>query len=577
MGRFNGKNISIFSLLKYEKVKIFIGILLGIISGLLSFVPYVVLYQMILSLINKTLNIHTVLVWVLVVVVGAIVQNLLMSATMICTHVAAYNIMHRLKMEALEYLSKVNLGFFNNKSTGEIKAALFDDIEKLEVFIAHNLVEIIQAIVIPVIAIVLMFRINLWMTLVMIIPVIVGVFLPTFMMRKYPDLTRKYTNTFSEVMGVTNEYVNCMPIIKMFGLTADKFVKLSKSSKKYTECLKEMAKCSCYPLAFMIVILDSGVLFTLPIGGYLYLNKLISSEEFLVFMLLTMCFYRTFFNLFNIAMGRIELNSGLVNIKQLFSVPVEKNGEKRVKSKSLEIEFENVNFGYDENNLVLKNISMKIEPNSFTAFVGESGAGKTTAATLIGRYWNVDSGEIRISGIPINELNTDSLMASISFVFQDVFMMEDTLFENIRMGLNVNEEEVHLAAQNAQIHDFISGLPDGYNTKIGDKGFKLSGGQKQRISIARAILKNAPIIIFDEATSYSDIENEHKIQIALENLLKNKTVIMIAHRLHTIKNADKIVVFEKGKIVEQGTHKILLDLGGHYADMWNIYMQNYVE
>ncbi|AYZ74611.1 ABC transporter ATP-binding protein [Fusobacterium necrophorum] len=577
MGRFNGKNISIFSLLKYEKVKIFIGILLGIISGLLSFVPYVVLYQMILSLINKTLNIHTVLIWALIMVIGAIVQNVLMSATMICTHVAAYNIMHRLKMEALEYLSKVNLGFFNNKSTGELKAALFDDIEKLEGFIAHNLVEIIQAIVIPVIAVVLMLRINVYMTLAMIIPVIVGVFLPTFMMRKYPDLTRKYTNTFSEVMGVTNEYVNCMPIIKMFGLTADKFVKLSKSSKKYTECLKEMAKCSCYPLAFMIVILDSGVLFTLPIGGYLYLNKLISSEEFLVFMLLTMCFYRTFFNLFNIAMGRIELNSGLVNIKQLFSVPVEKNGEKRVKSKSLEIEFENVNFGYDENNLVLKNISMKIEPNSFTAFVGESGAGKTTAATLIGRYWNVDSGEIRISGIPINELNTDSLMASISFVFQDVFMMEDTLLENIRMGLNVNEEEVHLAAQNAQIHDFISGLPDGYNTKIGDKGFKLSGGQKQRISIARAILKNAPIIIFDEATSYSDIENEHKIQIALENLLKNKTVIMIAHRLHTIKNADKIVVFEKGKIVEQGTHKILLDLGGHYADMWNIYMQNYVE
>ncbi|KDE70170.1 multidrug ABC transporter [Fusobacterium necrophorum DAB] len=577
MGRFNGKNISIFSLLKYEKVKIFIGILLGIISGLLSFVPYVVLYQMILSLINKTLNIHTVLIWALIMVIGAIVQNVLMSATMICTHVAAYNIMHRLKMEALKYLSKVNLGFFNNKSTGEMKAALFDDIEKLEIFIAHNLVEIIQAIVIPVIAVVLMLRINVYMTLAMIIPVIVGVFLPTFMMRKYPDLTRKYTNTFSEVMGVTNEYVNCMPIIKMFGLTADKFVKLSKSSKKYTECLKDMAKCSCYPLAFMIVILDSGVLFTLPIGGYLYLNKLISSEEFLVFMLLTMCFYRTFFNLFNIAMGRIELNSGLVNIKQLFSVPVEKNGEKRVKSKSLEIEFENVNFGYDENNLVLKNISMKIEPNSFTAFVGESGAGKTTAATLIGRYWNVDSGEIRISGIPINELNTDSLMASISFVFQDVFMIEDTLFENIRMGLNVSEKEVHLAAQNAQIHDFISGLPDGYNTKIGDKGFKLSGGQKQRISIARAILKNAPIIIFDEATSYSDIENEHKIQIALENLLKNKTVIMIAHRLHTIKNADKIVVFEKGKIVEQGTHKILLDLGGHYADMWNIYMQNYVE
>lgn len=577
MEGFNEKNISIFPLLKYEKIKIFIGILLGIISGLLSFVPYVVLYQMILSLIDKTLNTHTILIWVSVMVIGAIIQNVLMSATMICTHVAAYNIMHRLKIEALEYLSKVNLGFFNDKSKGELKAALFDDIEKLEVFIAHNLVEIIQAIVIPVIAIVLMFRINLWMTLAMIIPVIVGVFLPTLMMRKYPDLTMKYTNIFSEVMGVTNEYVNCMPIIKMFGLTADKFVKFKQSSKKYTECLKDMAKCSCYPLAFTIVILDSGVLFTLPTGGYLYLNKLISSEELLVFMLLTLCFYRTFFNLFNIAIGRIELNSGLINIKKLFSVPVEKNGEKRVKSESLEIEFENVNFGYDENNLVLENISMKIKSKSFTAFVGESGAGKTTAATLIGRYWNVDSGEIRISDIPINELSSDSLMASISFVFQDVFMMEDTLFENIRMGLNVNEEEVYYAAQNAQIHDFILGLSNGYNTKIGDKGFKLSGGQKQRISIARAILKDAPIIIFDEATSYSDIENEHKIQIALKNLLKDKTVIMIAHRLHTIKDADKIIVFEKGKIVEQGKHNELIDLGGHYANMWNIYMQNYVE
>jgi len=577
MENFSNKKLNVFSLLSYEKFKIAIGIFLGSICGLLSFVPYVVLYKMIAALINNQIDFKSVLPWALVMIFSTILQNILMSITMIFTHVAAYNIIHRLKMEALEYLSKVSLGFFNNKTSGELKAALFDDIEKLEGFIAHNLIEITQAVVITIISMLIMFYINVFMALTMLLPVVVGVLLPTMMMKKYPNLTKKYTDTFSELLSSINEYINCMPIIKMFGLTVEKFAKLSAASKSYTECLVEMAKCSCYPLAITIVILDSGILFTLPIGGFLYVNGLISTEHLLIFMLLTMCFYRTFFNLFNIAMGRIELNSGLVNIKKLFGIPVEVVGKEQLKSKNLDIQFNDVSFGYDDENVVLKNISMKIEPKSFTAFVGASGAGKTTAASLIGRYWNVDKGEICIGGIPINELSEETLTSTVSFVFQDTFLMEDTLFENIRMGSEADEESVKEAAKYAQIHDFITTLPKGYDTKIGEEGFKLSGGQKQRISIARAILKNAPIVIFDEATSYSDIENEHKIQTALKNLLKDKTVIMIAHRLHTICDANKIIVFEKGEIVEQGTHKRLLEINGYYSKMWASYMKNYVE
>ena len=577
MENFSNKKLNVFSLLSYEKFKIAIGIFLGSICGLLSFVPYVVLYKMIAALINNQIDFKSVLPWALVMIFSTILQNILMSITMIFTHVAAYNIIHRLKMEALEYLSKVSLGFFNNKTSGELKAALFDDIEKLEGFIAHNLIEITQAVVITIISMLIMFYINVFMALTMLLPVVVGVLLPTMMMKKYPNLTKKYTDTFSELLSSINEYINCMPIIKMFGLTVEKFAKLSAASKSYTECLVEMAKCSCYPLAITIVILDSGILFTLPIGGFLYVNGLISTEHLLIFMLLTMCFYRTFFNLFNIAMGRIELNSGLVNIKKLFGIPVEVVGKEQLKSKNLDIQFNDVSFGYDDENVVLKNISMKIEPKSFTAFVGASGAGKTTAASLIGRYWNVDKGEICIGGIPINELSEETLTSAVSFVFQDTFLMEDTLFENIRMGSEADEESVKEAAKYAQIHDFITTLPTGYDTKIGEEGFKLSGGQKQRISIARAILKNAPIVIFDEATSYSDIENEHKIQTALKNLLKDKTVIMIAHRLHTICDANKIIVFEKGEIVEQGTHKRLLEINGYYSKMWASYMKNYVE
>lgn len=577
MENFSNKKLNVFSLLSYEKFKIAIGIFLGSICGLLSFVPYVVLYKMIAALINNQIDFKSVLPWALVMIFSTILQNILMSITMIFTHVAAYNIIHRLKMEALEYLSKVSLGFFNNKTSGELKAALFDDIEKLEGFIAHNLIEITQAVVIPIISMLIMFYINVFMALTMLLPVVVGVLLPTMMMKKYSNLTKKYTDTFSELLSSINEYINCMPIIKMFGLTVEKFAKLSAASKNYTECLVEMAKCSCYPLAITIVILDSGILFTLPIGGFLYVNGLISTEHLLIFMLLTMCFYRTFFNLFNIAMGRIELNSGLVNIKKLFGIPVEVVGKEQLKSKNLDIQFNDVSFGYDDENVVLKNISMKIEPKSFTAFVGASGAGKTTAASLIGRYWNVDKGEICIGGIPINKLSEETLTSAVSFVFQDTFLMEDTLFENIRMGSEADEESVKEAAKYAQIHDFITTLPKGYDTKIGEEGFKLSGGQKQRLSIARAILKNAPIVIFDEATSYSDIENEHKIQTALKNLLKDKTVIMIAHRLHTICDANKIIVFEKGEIVEQGTHKKLLEINGYYSKMWASYMKNYVE
>ena len=207
---------------------------------------------------------------------------------------------------------------------------------------------------------------------------------------------------------------------------------------------------------------------------------------------------------------------------------------------------------------------------------GPSGAGKTTAAQLIGRYWDADSGTVKIGGVPVNELKAENLSDLTAFVFQDVFLMEDTLLENIRMGTKATEEQVRQAAKAAQIDDFIMSLPNGYMTKIGDAGVKLSGGQKQRVSIARAILKDAPIIVFDEATSYSDIENEHKIQLALQNLLQGKTTIMIAHRLHTIRNADHIVVFEDGKAVEQGTHDELVAREGRYSHMWDTYIREMV-
>ncbi len=266
---------------------------------------------------------------------------------------------------------------------------------------------------------------------------------------------------------------------------------------------------------------------------------------------------------------------GVSRVKNILDIPKQEAGRYTLSNGgSYDIEIRNVSFRYEDKN-VLNKINTTLKKGTINAFVGASGAGKTTLAQLIGRFWDVSEGEILINDKNIKDIAMESLMDSLAFVFQDIFMLEDTLYENIRMGNeHATYEEVIAAAKKAQIHEFISTLPNGYKTKMGESGIKLSGGEKQRVSIARAILKDAPIIIFDEATSYADIENERKIQLALENMFKGKTTIMIAHRLHTIKNVDKIVVFDQGEIKEEGTHEELLNRNGRYRDMWEAYIEN---
>ena len=240
------------------------------------------------------------------------------------------------------------------------------------------------------------------------------------------------------------------------------------------------------------------------------------------------------------------------------------------------MKYENVTFAYNKAK-VINNFTLTIRAGTTTALVGPSGSGKTTIGLLAGRFWDIDEGKITIDGTDIKDISYESLMDNISFVFQDTFMLHDTIYENIIMGKNYTREEVENAAKKAQIHDFIMSLPDRYETKIGEGGIKLSGGEKQRISIARAILKNTPIVILDEVTSYSDIENEAKIQSALKTLLKGKTALIIAHRLYTIKNADNIVFMKKGQITEQGMHEELLRNRADYWHLWSLYNENDLE
>lgn len=563
----------VFTLAKGERGKLVAGMLLDVLCSAFSLVPYLVVYEILLLIIKNEVTFETILMWAGIGVAAAILQAALTSIAGICSHMAAFNTMHKIKVKVLEHISRFNLGFFQEHAPGQIKTTLFDDVDRIEAFLAHSTRELAQAAVVPLMMFLFMLRLHWIMALVMLIPMILGIAVPMMLMGRYPDMSDELAADTEKLNASANEFITAMPVIKMYHLTAEKFEQYRNALNLYTTCWKEMCVYSCNPLSIALVILDSAILFTLPVGGWLFLRGSLSAPSYLLFMLLTMCFFTSFLNLVTIAMQSMELGSGLDNIKKIMDMDEMKSGSKTLaKDGCYDIEFENVTFNYTEGGKdALASVSLHLEPGSLNAFVGPSGAGKTTAVQLLGRYWDTTSGTIRIGGVPVTDLKTENLMDLTAFVFQDVFLLEDTLLENIRMGTNATEEQVREAAKAAQIDDFIMGLPKGYATRIGDEGVKLSGGQQQRISIARAILKDAPIVVFDEATSYSDIENEHKIQLALQNLLKGKTTIMIAHRLHTIRDADKIVVFQNGMVAEQGTHRELVAKKGVYGQMWDVY------
>ena len=369
-------------------------------------------------------------------------------------------------------------------------------------------------------------------------------------------------------------FINGMPVMKAYRLDAKGYREYADAVTEYNEFWKQCTKSQGYSYGVFVAIVESGILFVLPLGGVLYLQGSLSAADYLFFMIMSMVFLSSLLNLLTFAMTFNQIMSGMERIQDIMDLPEASEGTLALDpAKPHAVAFDHVTFGYGaaETN-ALTDVSLDLPAGSLTAFVGPSGAGKTTAAQLIPKFWETRQGAVRIDGHALSELRTDNLMDLVSFVFQEAFMLDDTLYENIRLGRpNATREQVEAAARAAQIHDTIEGLPNGYDTLLGENGVKLSGGERQRVCIARAILKDAPIIVFDEATSFTDIENEHRIQLALSHLLTNKTCIMIAHRLHTIVHADQICVFDHGRLRERGTHDSLIKQDGAYARMWDAY------
>jgi ATP-binding cassette subfamily B protein len=540
------------------------------LSGLCAIMPYVMVYRTFLCLFSEGMDMAETLRYGIIAAIAIVLKFLFQIVSLSFSHIGAFNTLYAVRREISRHISRLGLGFFTGNTTGEIKKVIIEDVERLEKFLAHQIPDIVSAIVVPLAVFGYMLSLSIPMALCILSPVIIGFILQGAAMAITGNQMPEYHRLLGKLNSAIMQFINGMPVMKTFNLTAKSYRDYAGTITEYNAFWKRCTRDQAYTFGVFLALVESGILFSLPLGGFLFLQNKLSLSLFLFFMIMSLVFLSCLLNLFGFAVIFTQVATGGDRIKTIMD-------EKRLGEGTANIEgggsvsFEDVSFSY-EKTAALKNINMEIPAGKLTAFVGPSGAGKTTAAQLILRFWELSGGRIRIGSTDIAAMKTECLMDTVSFVFQETFMLNDTIYRNIAIGgKQASEAEVERAARAAYIHDFIVSLPEGYNTLLGEGGVKLSGGERQRICIARAILKNAPIIIFDEATSYTDIENEYRIQKALENLLKGKTVIMIAHRLHTIVGADLICVFDRGNIAEAGTHGELLGRGGFYRHMWEAY------
>lgn len=566
---------------------------LMILAGALSaasaacmLVPYWSVYEILNELLHNGGDWNRVdgallIRWGWIAFFGLIGGLLLLYGALMSSHVAAFRILYGLRVSLSKHIGRLPLGYLNGTSTGAIKKTMEQNIEKIENFIAHTIPDMINVVATIALMFAIFFSLDGWLAAVCLAAIAVSIVLQfsNFMGKKAQEFTRIYFDAQERMSASAVQYVRGMPVVKIFGQSVRSFRQFNAEIEAYkTYALKVCDTYQSGMIAF-VVILNSLITFILPVGLLLTggAANIALAAVWLFFIVMGPGVASPVYKLMYLGGGTREINEGVVRIDRIFEqrpIPEATNPQR---PESYDIEFRNVSFSYENKEEAtrteaLRDLTFTARQGEITALVGPSGSGKSTVANLIPRFWDVRQGEIRIGGINIKEIATEHLMDIVSFVFQDTFLFYDTLYENIAVGRpDAKREEVEAAARAAQCHDFIERLPNGYMTCIGDKGVYLSGGEAQRICVARAILKNAPILVLDEATAFADPENEYKMQQALQALIRNKTVIIIAHRLSSIISARQIIVLKEGRLVQCGRHGELSTTDGVYKKMWDAY------
>ena len=543
---------------------------LAVIHSVLSLVPYALVFYIIKELTQSQPNFTTVQQYVVYAIVMVIVSMVAFLLSGILSHIAAFNILYGLRKTITEKVGILPMGYLSHRNSGAFKKIISDDVERIETFVAHQIPDFVKAVALPLLTLGYLFSEDWRLALISCLPLLVlVVIMPLMFGSKNQNLTQKYHHSLEEMSAGIVEYVRAMPVMKIFQQSAETFDKYGKKVLTFHRFVSDWIRHSSPPFAIFMSFASNAMLPVLGLGLYLYFHNGLTLATLLFFLILGTGYMRPVFAMSNMAMQLQLIEQGVQQIDKILEAPVLPETHTPQEPSHYDIRFDKVSFAYDGEHYVLNDINFIAKEGSITALVGPSGAGKSTVGQLLSRFWDVQEGNISIGGVDIRQLSTEKLMQMVSFVFQDSFMFAQTMYENIRMGMNKTKEEVIAAAQAAQKHDFIMSLHKGYDTLFGQQGVHLSGGEQQRFQLARAILKNAPILVLDEATAFADPENEYKIQQAFSELIKGKTVLVIAHRLSTITTADQIIVFEKGEINAIGTHNELLQSSELYQRMWN--------
>lgn len=524
--------------------------------------------------------------WGWIALAGLAGGLVLLYAALMASHVAAFNILYGMRVRLSEHIGRLPLGFLTGTSTGAIKKTMEQNIEKVETFIAHTIPDLVNVVATVVVMFVIFFSLSGWMAVVClaVIAISIAMQFDNFMGRKAQEFTKIYFDAQEQMSASAVQYVRGMPVIKIFGQSVEKRLVGSLRFNAEIEAYKTYALrvCDTYQSGMMAfaVLLNSIVTFIIPVGILLMQatpQSISLAAVWLFFIVMGPGVASPVYKLMFLGSSTREIDEGVERVDRILHRPAVPEANCPKVPTTCDIEFRHVSFSYENTaeatrTKALHDISFTAKQGEITALVGPSGSGKSTVANLIPRFWDVTEGEIRIGEVNIKDIAMERLMDIVSFVFQDTFLFYDTLYENIAVGnKQATRQDVENAARAAQCHDFICRLPQGYKTRIGDHGVYLSGGEAQRICVARAILKNSPILVLDEATAFADPENEYRMQQALQQLMKGKTVIVIAHRLSSIVSADKIVVLKEGLIAQQGRHKELCSTDGVYKNMWDAY------
>lgn len=557
------------NILKKHFGQIFISVLfavLGVFCGVLPYFSVAKIVEYIATDHTDLILYQTPIVVILLGLLGSVIFHEISTLT---SHNLAFRVIEDVRKQLARKFSRLSMGEIEKKSSGEWTQFMVQTLDKMEQPIAHVIPEVIANVLIPFVLVIVIFTLDWRIGLANLVTLPLGFLFSCLMMGGYEEKSRNYQRAAKRMNSTAVEYIRGIQVIKAFNKSASSYGKFVDAVKDNRDSMLNWYLSICFYLTAAMEVFPCTLLFVLPVSLFLYMNGSVALGTLIMCVLLSYASYKPLIKAMNHADAMANVRVILEEINGVMNLPELARGNTMQDPKSFDVNFEHVGFGYDAEKKVLEDLSFTAKEGQLTAIVGYSGSGKSTITKLIAGYWNTDDGKITIGQKDLRDMPLGENMKLVTYVSQENYLFSKSILENMKLAkMDAGMEEIEQACKKASCHDFIMQLPQGYNTVIGEEGGTLSGGERQRITIARALLKDSPVVLLDEATAYSDPDNEAEIQKSIDVLVKNKTVIMVAHRLSTIIHADNIIVLNHGKIEAQGKHEQLLIKNETYQKMW---------